>query len=96
MEISDIFPSSNFQKVRFAERQLPESVLAATLARLPIPPPKKMQPAAPKKVEPNLKCSFWKLPIGKFHLFEVATWENVTGKLSLGKVVLGKDLWESA
>ena len=37
------------------------------------------------------KCTFWKLPLAKLHIWEVATWEN-----TLGKLPLGKGLWEIA
>ena len=34
----------------------------------------------------------WKLPLGKLHIWEVATWENTLGKLTLQKNPLGKYL----
>ena len=34
-------------------------------------------------------CTFVKLPLGKLHIWEIATWEKKLGKISIGKIPLG-------
>ena len=83
-----IFPSVNFPNVQFPKRQLPKYVLEAALG------PQSVLAAALGLLVlrllrgPNLALG--KLPLGKLHIWEVATRE-----MSLGKSPLGKCLWKS-
>ena len=77
-----IFPSYSFPNIRFPKRRHPKSVLIAVLCPLVC----YFQPQCLSG--PNL--TFGKIPLGNILILEIVTWEVVLGKLPLGKC-----LWEN-
>ena len=73
------FPSGNFPNVLFSKRQLPKSALAAALSPQPVIPLTHPSRIARPPLQPGL--TFRKLPLGKLHIWEVATWEFAFGKV---------------
>ena len=91
------FPS-NFSCLSQPQYSSPQTVLAAALALLAcssrsaqLPSPSQLQRLAPQSSLRRL-ITFRKLPLGKFHIWEVAAWEIVIMEFALGNLALGKYL----
>ena len=89
--LKSMFPSHNFPKVQFPKRQLPKSAQATALgppdcSSRDARPTSHSQPHCSQRRLRGPKISFGKLPLGKLHFWEVATWENTLGSCYLGKI----------
>ena len=88
--------SGTFPNVQFFKRQLPKSVLVAALGpsmfkpRRSAPKPQCSFPIAACGASESL--TFGKLPLGKLHIWEVATGKIDAWQVDFGKIPLGKYL----
>ena len=93
---SDNFPSGYFPNVQFPKQKLPKGQVMPSEAPQGCNGGRAMRLLWVREAECCCQNRLWaercvqdrlgKLPPGKFHIWEVSTWEKTLGKLPLGKV----------